>query len=223
MSRRKKPGLDGETLQSVISDAGVSGAQISERLGKNRSWCSKIVKGVVQLSLSDAIAICKELDVSTEVFGIEEGASAAPLLFNPEAMVAAARAKDISMRQLAKLIGVAVTNVYKWQHKGAQPTRSSVELLAETLEIPLSHLYVEDNSRPVATVPQFANNHVVSNSIRTRNDYDNTIFISMPKSVWERIGPAMQLAAGHEITPIPCGSLRGAADALQALLASPRR
>lgn len=102
---KKTVGVNGDTLKVVREAAGVSGAALSAKIGRNRSWASSVESGRYALTESDAAAVCEALGVSLECFGIKEGAGASVLKFRPEVMVEAARARGWSIRHLAQLIG----------------------------------------------------------------------------------------------------------------------
>lgn len=212
---KKVAAVDGDTLKMVREAAGVSGAALSAKIGRNRSWASSVEAGRYALTEYDAAAVCEALGVSIECFGIKEGAGPSLLKFRPEVMVEAARARGWSIRHLAQLIGVNPVNVYKWQHKGAQPERRNVEVLAETLEMSIDDFYVKEEAKPTAPSKPISNPQEASTATQLDADY---VLVRVPKEAWARIGPAMSLAAGCPINPIASDELAAALRALLTLL-----
>jgi len=201
---------NGATLKRLRERAGISGAELSRRVGRNRTWVSKVETTHATLTPQEALALAAALDVAPEELGVSKDAS--PLRFNVEAMRQACKRRKLPIQKLAALVGVHVTNAYRWIHQGQQPSERTVQLIAETLELPLDQLYIEEKGVNILAPD-------AGDAVKPRPDALQTsgdvVLVPMSAATYARLQGAIEAVEGHSISPVSLSALR----ALQASLA----
>lgn len=204
-------GLNGATLKKLREKAGLSQAKLSVAVGKNRGWASRVEMNNLPIGKSDARALCAALGCKLSDFGLKEGDVGRSRQLNVEALLSAMEEKGFSGRQFAKLIGVHHGTFYRWTNRGAQPEDDrTVELMAETLEVPVEHLYREtEENESIRSVEVVG----ATKATPAAKVGAGRVLIAFDAAAFEQHRVVLEHLAGHELVPV-------SADALSALLSS---
>ena len=189
------PGLNGATLRRIRDASNVSASELSQRLGKHRSWASKIESQDAPIKLVEAKRIMEILEVGPEAFGLD--ASAKVLKFSADAMMRRLESRQLRIPALAKLLGTHPTVVYRWIHQAAQPDKRHIELLCETLECEASDLYIDADSGP----PRLG-------EVENQKPDDHMVCIRMSRRAFSAMRSAIEAVEGGRVEEILSSSVQ---------------